>query len=69
MNHRIATDHLISEIIKSNADEDQRKGFAEYLIEKIVNEGYFKSSLIRQLIKIAADDKEEDSSNPFLKGQ
>jgi hypothetical protein len=36
MNHRIVTDTLITEIIKSNADEKQRKNFAEYLIDKII---------------------------------
>jgi len=49
MNQRITTDLLISEIIKSNADEQQRKNFSEYLINKIIKESYFKSSLVKQL--------------------
>jgi hypothetical protein len=47
MNSRITTDQLISEIIKSNADEGQRKGFAGYLISKILGQAYFQSSLIK----------------------
>ena len=61
MNQRIVTDHLISEIIKSNADEEHRKNFAEYLVSKIINEGYFQSSLIQQLIKLASDKSDSES--------
>lgn len=61
MNQRIVTDHLISEIIKSNADEEHRKNFGEYLVSKIINEGYFQSSLIQQLIKLASDKNDSES--------
>lgn len=76
MNQRIPTDRLIGEIIKSNASETQRKDFAEYLISKILSEGYFRSSLINYLTKLAqsssgeegsaGNDEEENSNQQFI---
>ena len=56
MNSRIETGLLISEIIKSNTDENYRQNFATYLVNKIVDEGYFKSTIFHQLIKLAEND-------------
>ena len=53
LNKQIETGELISEIIKSNTDIQYSQSFAKYLINKIINEGYFKSSLFQQLIKLA----------------
>lgn len=53
MNQRIETGMLISEVIKSNTDVEYGKNFIKYLINKIFNEGYFKSTLFKQLIRMA----------------
>ena len=45
LNKQIETGLLISEIIKSNEDVKYSQSFAKYLISKIINEGYFKSTL------------------------
>lgn len=59
---------MIAEIIKSNADDEQRRNFTDYLVSKIINEGYFKSSLIKQLIKLSKDKiGGDDGDNTFLK--
>ena len=71
MNNRIETGLLISEIIKSNSVENYRQNFATYLVNKIVDEGYFKSTIFHQLIKLAEnhvppdqeDDKETNQIN------
>jgi len=47
MNNKIETGMLISEIIKSNQDEEYSKNFTRYLIKKIIDEGYFRSTLIQ----------------------
>lgn len=60
MNSRIETGLLISEIIKSNSDENYRQSFATYLVNKIVDEGYFKSTIFHQLIKLAENDVPPD---------
>ena len=69
MNQRIETGLLISEIIKSNTDDAYIKNFIKYLISKIVDEGYFKSSLFHQLVRLAEikpgghhDGDEEDAT-------
>ena len=53
LNKQIQTGLLISEIIKSNTDIQYSQNFAKYLINKIINEGYFQSTLFDQLIKLA----------------
>ena len=53
LNKQIETGPLISEILKSNFDQKYAQNFAKYLIGKIMNEGYFISSLFQQLIKLA----------------
>lgn len=56
LNHKVETGQLISEIIKANKDQKYIEEFIRYLVDKIVNEGYFKSSLFRQLIRLAEHD-------------
>ena len=53
INNRIETGALISEIIKCQLTETQKQEFINYLINKIINEGYFKSDLFYLLIKLA----------------
>ena len=55
-NCQIETGLLISEIIKCNSDPELSKHFIRYIINMIVNEGYFKSSIFKQLIKLAESD-------------
>jgi hypothetical protein len=55
---------LISEVIKSNQDMEYGKNFIKYLINKIFNEGYFKSSLFQQLIRMAENQKQNLEENP-----
>lgn len=57
INQRIESGLLISEIIKVNSVSEDSSSFVNYLIEKIVNEGYFKSSLFKLLIKLANIDQ------------
>jgi DNA-directed RNA polymerase specialized sigma54-like protein len=57
INQRIESGLLISEIIKVNSGSEDSSSFVNYLIEKIVNEGYFKSSLFKLLIKLANIDQ------------
>jgi len=59
LNKQIETGLLISEILKSNADMKYSQSFAKYLIQKIVDEGYFKSSLFQQLIKLASTHQDD----------
>jgi hypothetical protein len=69
LNKQIHTGMLISEIIKSNTDIKYSQNFAKYLINKIINEGYFTSNLIRQLIKLAENNQnatETLDDNVFL---
>lgn len=69
LNKQIHTGMLISEIIKSNTDIKYSQNFAKYLINKIINEGYFTSNLIRQLIKLAENNQNATESlddNVFL---
>ena len=47
MKHDVETGLLISEIIKSNQDAEYSKNFIKYLINKIINDDYFKSSLFK----------------------
>ena len=60
INHGIETGMLISEVIKCNRDPVYSKDFIKYLINKIFKEGYFKSTLFKQLIRMA-------EHNTFLK--
>lgn len=53
MNNKIETGLLISEIIKCNTDAEYSKNFIKYLIRKILEEGFFRSSLFRQLVRLA----------------
>lgn len=53
MNNKIETGLLISEIIKCNTDRDYGRNFIKYLIRKILEEGFFRSSLFRQLVRLA----------------
>ena len=63
MNIRVDTGQLISEIMKGNNDEEFTKKFILYLTNLIFEEGYFKSSLINQLIKLAAGDNNEEKEH------
>jgi len=54
INNRIETGILISEVIKCNLENDDTQNFIKYLINKIINEGYFKSTLFYLLIKLAS---------------
>jgi hypothetical protein len=70
LNKQIHTGSLIQEILKSNKDAKYSQSFAKYLIRKIVDEGYFKSNLIDQLIKLAESNmqqSEELDDNIFLR--
>lgn len=58
MSQRIETGMLISEVIKSNTDMEYSKNFIRYLINKIFKEGYYKSSLFKQLIRMADNIQE-----------
>lgn len=53
MNDKIETGLLISEVIKCNTDPEYSKSFIKYLIRKILEEGFFRSSLFRQLVRLA----------------
>jgi hypothetical protein len=53
INNGIETGMLISEVIKCNRDPVYSKDFIKYLINKIFKEGYFKSTLFKQLIRMA----------------
>jgi hypothetical protein len=53
MNIKVETGVLLSEIIRSNEDHDYIKNFIRYIINKITQEGYYKSTLFHQLIKLA----------------
>lgn len=66
LNKKIETGTLISEIIKCNSDVNYSQSFAKYLINKIINESYFKSGLFRQLIKIAENRKTHDQPDNFF---
>ena len=57
INQRIESGLLISEIIKSNSDSENGLSFVNYLIEKIIGEGYFKSTLFHLLIKLADNNE------------
>ena len=67
INNRIETGILIAEVIKCNLEEDNKEenqNFIKYLINKIINEGYFKSTLFYLLMKLASGESqfnEEDS--------
>ena len=53
MNQGIETGLLLSEIIKSNKDQEYIRSFIKFIISKITQEGNFKSSLIKQLVWLA----------------
>lgn len=54
INNRIETGILISEVIKCNLEIESTQKFIKYLINKIINEGYFKSTLFYLLMKLAS---------------
>ena len=59
---------LISEVIKSNTDMEYSKNFIRYLINKIFQEGYYKSSLFKQLIRMAdniQESQDEDQETSY----
>lgn len=55
INNRIETGILISEVIKCNLENDETQKFINYLINKIIVEGYFKSTLFYLLMKLACE--------------
>lgn len=55
INNRIDTGILISEVIKCNLADSDTQNFIKYLINKIINEGYFKSNLFFLLMKLAGN--------------
>jgi len=64
INNRIETGILISEVIKCNLAESNTQDFIKYLINKIMTEGYFKSTLFYLLMKLADEQSnvnEEDN--------
>jgi hypothetical protein len=53
INNRIETGILISEVIKSNLKTSDTYKFIKFLVNKIIEEGYFKSTLFYLLMKLA----------------
>ena len=64
MNKGIETGPLIAEVIKCNTDPEYSKGFIRYIVNKIVSENLFTSSLMKQLIRLA-----ENAENHELEGE
>ena len=64
MNFGIETGPLIAEVIKSNTDPEYSKGFIRYIVNKIVHQNLFTSSLIKQLIRLA-----ENAENHEIDGE
>ena len=63
INNRIETGILISEIIKCNLADSNTENFIKYLINKIINEGYFKSTLFYLLMKLADGKQNENDED------
>ena len=58
INNRIETGILISEVLKCSLSDNETQKFIKYLVEKIINEGYFKSTLFYLLMKLATCSKD-----------
>ena len=69
INQRIETGQLISEIIKSNVDQERSQIFIDYLVNKIINQGYFKSTLFYLLLKLANNQNDVQTDNKIKRNE
>lgn len=71
MNQNIETGLLIAEVIKCNRDPEYNKSFIKYIVNKIIVEGNFKSTLFHQLVMLAENNQDEpedgEEASPALK--